>query len=179
MDNSQFHDQPQENLIPNEIPSGLKTLCILSFVMCGIMLLMNLLGLRNFVISDSEIEQSYDMMQQFNSGFSMDYDEYANSIRVGAWNNLLTLVLNIGSLVGVILMYKMKKKGFMIYAISEFVPYLTMIFFSGQSSKMFGGDFFKVSGMSMQTLVIISITIMVLIDGLFVFLYSRHLKSLK
>lgn len=179
MDNQQFHDQPQQELIPQEMPSGLKTLCILSFVMCGLMLLINLLGLRNFVLSDAEIEQSYDMMQQFNSSFSMDYDEYAQSIRTGAWNNLLSLVLNIGSLVGVIMMYKLKRKGFFIYAISEFVPYLTMFFMSANSTKMMGGDFLKVAGLSPIALMIISMSIMMIIDGLFVFLYSKHLKSLK
>ncbi len=175
----QFQDEPMENMMPKEIPSGLKTLCILTFVMCGLMILANLVGLKNFTATEEEIGQQYDMIQKFNPDMDMEFSEFVAQSKASAWNNLLSLVLNIGSLIGAIMMYKMQKKGFWLYTISEFLPYITMIFFGGNASKMGGGQFMQLTGISMQTLVIISMVVMVLIDGLFIFLYSRHLKSMQ
>lgn len=98
-------------------PEMLYRLCIASFIMCGISILMyGILSLVN-VLDEAMINQ---LWPQFTKTYPILNEEdpilfFHNMGQVGIY----TFLANIGSLIGVLLMWRLKKTGFHIYTISE------------------------------------------------------------
>lgn len=162
-------------LIPNEKPQALKTLCILSFIGCGLIFLLSLLSIPNILKSDEakqkEIEQvrgfSEDMANQLELQY-MDPSYKTKMISKLIVDNAFLAF----TLIGVVLMWRLKKKGFYIYAASE-ILYYGSGFLTGQGdpSKMMDSmpAFMKNVAFAVFGLVII-------LDLLFIFLYWRQTK---
>ena len=132
----------EEDKIINR-PKFLSFLCILTFIFAG-------LGCLSCIVTPL----TADMVKEFMLT-TPNYDEevMAETLRVieAGWGYyMLTLLLTIGSLLGAIMMWKLKKNGFHLYAISNllllFVPTLILgiaiswfaIFFSVGFIGMYG-----------------------------------------
>ena len=117
-DNQQFNDF--ENPVPQR-PTGLTVACVLSFISAGWFTLANLITFLsyNFMKSLSSDENYLEMMEKF----APDMDEFEAAMEaqfaVSRVSYLLQALLYIGSFIGVLYMWRLQKKGFHIYAISQ------------------------------------------------------------
>lgn len=109
-----------ENPTPKR-PDGLTVACVLSFISAGWFTLANLITFLsyNFMKSLSSDENYLEMMEKF----APDMDEFEASMEaqfaVSRVSYLLQALLYIGSFIGVLYMWRLQKKGFHIYAISQ------------------------------------------------------------
>lgn len=124
MENQFAHEVENENIeTPPKRPKFLSVLCILTFIFTGLGILSCLLTpvfadmLKGFIVNAPNYNEA----------------EQADSLKVigAGWGYyMLTLLLTIGSLVGAILMWKLKKNGFHFYAFSNlavlFLPTLVL-----------------------------------------------------
>lgn len=167
-----------ENINPISKPERsqlLKVLCILSFVMCALSLLKEISGLiQNTPEARREqIEQvrtiKPDMADAMeNEMIALQEIPY---YKVAPYLDILYILL---SFLGVFMMWNLNKKGFYIYSIAEILPYTAYIFlgdstFGFANSIIPGGAKFAM----------IAIIFMVIIDLVFVALYSKCLKEMK
>lgn len=131
-------------------PATLSVLCILTFIFSG-------LGCLSSIFTPLYADTIIEFMKT-----SPEFDEEAMAdtlklLNAGWGYYILTLVLTVGSLVGAILMWKLKKNGFHFYAFSNlallFVPTLVL-------------------GMSISWFAII-------LSAAFIGMYAMHLKYMK
>lgn len=161
----------------NKRPSGLNTLAILSFIMCGIMILIYLFSLISSLTTSPEeslakLERaSPEMAEKMKDLYT---PEMMNNSLIGAAGGL---ILNFLSLYGVMMMYKLKKTGFYLYTAGELLTYVLSFAFGGTQAMTAS---FSAMGMgdSITNVIYVIIGIMLLLDLLFIFLYSKHLKSM-
>lgn len=152
----------------------LTVLCVLSFIMCAIGFLS---GIWNIYQSTPEAMQKN--IEQFRSINPEMADQMENNMIEMQSNSFykimpyLSLVYTLISFLGVMMMWNFKRTGFYIYAIAEILPYSSFIFMGKNSLKMMGPP-----GGNNATFAMIGIVLMVAIDLLFVFLYSRNLKEM-
>ncbi len=160
----------------NERPQFLKVICTLSFIMCGLMILMGLFGLKNLFLSPEEIMGSNPYLQTMQDNNPMAYQAMLDSMQYKNMNAIFSLITPLISLGGVILMWKMKKSGFYLYLVGEFLPYISIALTSGISAM-----YASVSTLGEQGTTIINVFIgmVVIFDILFVVLYAVNLKHLK
>ncbi len=99
-------------------PNFLKVLCILSFVMCGLWIIVFLFGwIISMSISSDAISQVWEKILSQEPRLS-DADPMQFMSEVSKLC-LYFLLANIVSLVGVIMMWRMNKTGFFIYVAAE------------------------------------------------------------
>jgi hypothetical protein len=119
-------DQQFNNTLTNQTegdvqrPAFLKVLCILSFVMCGLWIIVFLFGwLISMNINSEAISQVWEKILAEEPRLA-DVDPMAFMAEVSKVC-LFFLLANIVSLVGVMLMWRMNKMGFFIYVAAELV----------------------------------------------------------
>lgn len=164
-------------IIPNEKPQALKTLCILSFIGCGLIFILSLMSIPNILKSDEkkqqEIEQVRGFSEEMADQLEMQYMDPSYKTRM-----ISKLVIDIGFLtltfVGVLMMWRLKKTGFYIYAASEILYYFSG-FITGQGDPMKMMDSFP--GF-MKNIAFVVLGLMVVQDLLFIFLYWRQTKHM-
>lgn len=142
-----------------ERPEFLKILCILSFVACGLMILFYSIGTMCLALSEEVVTSTWDKIVESNPALA-EVDPMLFFHQVGMLS-LYCLIANIFSLVGVIMMWRLEKIGFFIYAIAE----LATNFFSldvdmGQESSPVGT------------------IVMVVLDLVFIVMYFLNLKHM-
>jgi len=165
-------------VIPQERPQALKTLCILSYIGCALIFLLSLLSIPNILKSDEakqrEIEQVRQMSEEMADQLELQYMDpsYKSKMTGKLVVDLAFLAL---TFTGVMMMWKLKKTGFYIYAASEVLYYFSG-YLSGQGdpSKMLDSmpAMFKNIAMGFVVLMIIQ-------DLLFIFLYWRQTKHMR
>jgi hypothetical protein len=139
-------EQPNINHpVPPQRSGLLTTLCILTWVMGGISIILKLFAL---------ISPSY----------------------VPVYQILIDLLVNIGSILAAVMMWKLNRVGLLIYAICELIPAITNIAFGGASMAAIM-PLINLSGMDPMVLFYSSIVLTVVIDLVFVFLYHLGLKQ--
>jgi hypothetical protein len=146
-----------------ERPTFLKVLCILTFVNCGIMILIYFLGSLALGVSGEraeeameKISQSYPQLQlQLPTG---DPSELFHQIGMIC---LICLLANIASLIGAIMMWNLNKIGFFIYVVAEL-------------STNFVGVSMNASADGSASYV--GLTFNILIDLIFIIMYAVNLK---
>lgn len=153
----------------------LTTLCILSFIMCAIGVL---LGLYNMYQSQPDVmQQNIEKVRAFNPEMA---DQMENNViamqespfaKVYPYINLVFILL---SFLGVLMMWNMNKKGFYIYSIAEILPYSSYFFMKSASVQIPG-----MSSDMASKIMIITMVVMILIDVLFVGLYAKQTKDFK
>jgi hypothetical protein len=141
-----------------ERPQFLKVLCILSFVACGLMILIYGLGTMCLALNEEMIAGVWDKVVNANPQFEnvnpMEFFHEFGMICV------YCLIANLFSLVGVIMMWRLEKIGFFIYAIAELsTNFFSMNLNTGEESKSYGGMIFSI-----------------LIDLAFIVMYFLNLK---
>lgn len=139
-------------------PDFLKILCILSFVCCGLMILVFSMGLVTLFLSEEMINKMWENVIRAQPQLeSIDRFEFFHRFGIACVFNLIG---NIVSLIGVILMWQLKKAGFFIYAIAELaVNFFGVDLNTGTESASHAGLIF-----------------MLLIDLVFIMMYASNLK---
>jgi hypothetical protein len=160
----QFNSNFSNDLPPSpERPTFLKVLCILTFVNCGIMILIYLLGSLALGISGERAEELMGNMTQNYPQLQMQFpvenaSEFFHQIGMIC---LICLFANIASLVGAIMMWNLNKIGFFIYVIAELsTNFIGMnMNASAEGGKSYGGLIFTI-----------------VIDLIFIIMYAVNLK---
>jgi hypothetical protein len=154
-----YNDQFANDLAPlPDRPQFLKVLCILSFVACGLFILIYSLGSMAMGMSEETISGVWDKVIESQPQLeSVNPVDFFHEVGKLCLYNLLT---NIASLVGVILMWRLNKIGFVIYIIAELATN-----FMGLDMNVEGAD---KSSLSM----IFSIAV----DLVFIVMYALNLK---
>ncbi|WP_317898951.1 hypothetical protein [Aurantibacillus circumpalustris] len=153
----QFMDESNGEL---QRPDFLKIICILSFVACGLMILICCIGAMALSLDATTIEKLWEKVVESNPQF--DEIEPMQFVHSFGMVCVYTLISNIFSLIGVIMMWRLEKIGFVVYAIAE----LSTHFYSfdmGTSSKNQSS---------------IGLIIGVLIDLIFIAMYFANLKHM-
>ncbi len=116
-------DEVQNDMGQPKRPKTLTVLCILTFIFTG-------LGALSSILTPFYADTMVEFMK---SGPNFDEEAMAENLKVltAGWGYyMLTLALTIGSLIGAIMMWKLKKNGFHFYAVSNlallFVPTLVL-----------------------------------------------------
>jgi hypothetical protein len=154
-----YNDQFANDLAPlPDRPQFLKVLCILSFVACGLFILIYSIGSMAMGMSEETISGVWDKVIESQPQLeSVNPVDFFHEVGKLCLYNLLT---NIASLVGVILMWRLNKIGFVIYIIAELATN-----FMGLDMNVEGAD---KSSLSM----IFSIAV----DLVFIVMYALNLK---
>lgn len=141
-----------------EKPQFLKILCILSFVACGLMILLYAIGTMALGVSEAAIAGPWAQIVQGNPTLEdVDPMEFFHQVGIIC---VYGLIANIFSLIGVIMMWKLEKMGFFLYAIAELATnFFSMNLDMGQQEKSYGGMIF-----------------MILVDLVFITMYFVNLK---
>ena len=164
----------EELLFVPKRPPFLQVLCILSFVGCGIMILAGLFGLKNLFHSQEEIlnDQNLQMMKQMSED---SYNAVAESLQYKNINAICGLLFPLLSLMGVLLMWNLKKTGFYIYVVAELLPYILSIALGGVKSIEAMGGMMP----HLESLIYVIVGIMIAFDIAFVIMYAVNLKHMK
>lgn len=103
-----------------KMPGFLKVLCILSFIGVGISIIMSIVG----YVGLSALSSMSSTLSSFSEGTEMNtaVSSMDALIKNGALYYILLIVAALVCLVGVIMMWKLKKTGFYIYVIGEIAP---------------------------------------------------------
>ena len=99
-------------------PMLLKVLCIISFIACGLTIAWDLIGTITSFMSSEILDGLFS-----NKNLS-------ESFQYGGANSARSLVTEIFSLLGVLMMWKLNRKGFYIYVVAELANYLCGVDFS-------------------------------------------------
>ncbi len=166
-----------ENQTLNEAPvrsQFLKTLCILSFIMCGISFLSGIWGIYQ---SQPEVMQkNIEQVRTINPDMADQMENQILEMQSNPFSSVapyLGLIYTVLSFLGVIMMWNLTKKGFYIYAIAEILPYTSFIFMGKNSLSMMSPPGANSSAIAMGAMIF-----MVIIDVLFVGLYAKNLKEM-
>lgn len=118
--NTEQEYQNFENPVPQR-PNGLTIACVLSFLNAGLQFISNIFSYLAYNVMHElgQSEEYYEMMEKF----MPDMDEFETAMEaqlaVPRTSYLLTALLFAASFVGVLYMWRLQKKGFHIYAISQ------------------------------------------------------------
>ncbi len=139
-------------------PEMLKILCILSFIMCGLLLIAYSVGTMFISLKAETINQVWDKVVESNPQFAdRDPVEFFHEFGMIC---LYGLIATVFSLIGVIMMWRLDRIGFFIYTVAELATNLFSM--SGDNeSRSLGGTIF-----------------MVLLDLVFIILYFTQLKAM-
>jgi hypothetical protein len=152
------------NSISNEkLFSALKTLCILSYLMCAFWFIMCPMSIAMFSQMDQKMVDFMNTQNPGQGDIMQTIQPFIKPMFLGV------LALNVLSLVGVVLMHKLKFYGLYIYIVGELGFVVLGSFFKidglqSNSNQVFGG--------LIQTLMMIGI------DSIFIFQYRNILKAI-
>jgi hypothetical protein len=154
-------------------PQLLTVICILSFIMCGLGLLG---GIYNIIQNTPEnMAEGIEKMRQFSPEVADKMEENMIAmqdntfIQISPYLNLVYLLL---SFMGVLMMWKLQKKGFYIYLAGELLPYLGFIIAGKEMMAMMSGP----AGGEMAGAVIMGL--MLIFDIAFFIMYAVNLKKM-
>ena len=117
-DNQQYNDfetpEPQR-------PTGLTVWCVLSFINAGWQILANIVTflMYNLMKEIGQSEEYLEMMEKFAPNVDDIESAMQVQLAVSRMSYLVQALLYVGSFIGVLYMWRLQKKGFHIYAISQ------------------------------------------------------------
>ena len=139
-DNQQFNDF--ENPEPQR-PSGLSVWCVLSFINAGWQFLGNIISFLAYNVMQElgQSEEYYELVEKY----VPDTEQFENTMQaqlaVSRVSYLLTALLFVASFYGVLQMWKLQKRGFHIYAISQIlILIVTAIFVTSVTGASIWGS---------------------------------------
>lgn len=143
-----------------ERPDFLKIICILSFIASGLMILVYSLGTLALGLSAGTIEEVWPkMVEGFPEFENVDGVEFFNEVGMLSVYGLLA---NIFSLIGVIMMWRLEKLGFYIYAVAELlVNFFSLNVNTGEQGPQYGSLIFSI-----------------ILDLVFIVMYFMNLKHM-
>lgn len=120
----QFNNDPNyqdfENPTPKR-PDGLTVACVLSFINAGWQILANIVTflMYNLMKEIGQSEEYLEMMEKFAPNVDDIESAMQAQFAVSRMSYLVQALLYVGSFIGVLYMWRLQKKGFHIYAISQ------------------------------------------------------------
>ena len=142
-DNNQNIDN-FENPAPKR-PNGLTVACVLSFISAGWFALGNLITFLSYNVMKSMVsdENYLEMMEKFVPNMDEFEATMEAQFAVSRVSYLLQALLYIGSFIGVLFMWRLQKKGFHIYAISQILLLIvTAVFVTSVTGVSIWGSVF-------------------------------------
>lgn len=102
-------------------PNGLTIACVLSFINAGLQFISNIFSYLayNVMHEVGQSEEYYEMMEKFMPDMEQFETVMEAQLAVPRISYILTALLFAASFVGVFYMWRLQKKGFHIYAISQ------------------------------------------------------------
>lgn len=147
--NDEMSEAPQR-------PEMLKVLCILSFIMCGLLLVAYSIGTMFINLNPATLGDAWDKVIESNPQFAdRDPAEFFHEFGMIC---LYGLIATVFSLIGVIMMWRLDRIGFFIYTVAELGTNLFSMS-TGTEGRSYGGTIF-----------------MVLLDLVFIVLYFTQVK---
>ncbi len=172
-DHQEIQDEVLELEDESKLPKGLKIIGILSFINIGLSFIMELIQIMNGKISEEKLlaaKVSALKVAKQTSGFWADLTRESAEVsyqmgliindKFAFYHTYMLVSIFIG-FIGVFLMFRLKKLGFHFYIIYSLLGVISMYFF------------FPPHLVQMSTLITALVS-----SGLFVWLYSRHIKSM-
>ncbi len=156
------------------IPKTLKTLGILSLIMGGLMIVMGLWNIKTtYAPSESDTEKTQIMLEQVEKNSPEKYEDAVKLLDNAGPQAVAGVLTQIISVIGVILMLKLKKNGFYIYLFGELLPYIITIALLGLNGFVGAAAFFGETAALVGWIVF---GLMIVLDIVFIVLYSKQVK---
>ena len=172
METTNFIEPVNESASPKR-PKMLMVLCILSFICCGLGLLG---GIYNIIQNRPEamaenIEKLRQVMPEMADRLEQNMIEAQENVymQIVPYLNFVYLLI---SFMGIFMMWKLNRKGYLVYLAGELLPYVGFIVAAKPMLAMMGG------GGMMANVGLISTIFMVVFDLLFIILYRVALKKI-
>jgi hypothetical protein len=156
-------------------PQLLTVLCVLSFIMCGFTIISTVMNIAQN--SPESHQRSVEQIRTINPAMADQMEDTFAMMESNIYLKLspyINLIFMLGSFLGVMMMWKLNKTGFYIYAVAEILPYISYLFVDASKMSIPGVS----AGMG-ATIMMVSLVFMILCDLVFVFLYSRNLKIMQ
>ncbi len=153
----------------------LTVLCVLSFIMCALTIISSVMNIAQN--SPESHQRSVEQIRTINPVMADQMEDTFLMMESNTYLKLspyINLVFMLGSFLGVMMMWKLNKKGFYIYAVAEILPYISYLFVDASKISVPGLS----AGMG-ATVMMVSLVFMILCDLVFVFLYSKNLKLME
>lgn len=142
-----------------ERPDFLKILCILSFVACGLLILLCSLGTLVFALDEATIEEVWSKAIETNPQLeALDATSFLHNFGLIC---VYMLIATAFSLTGVIMMWRMEKMGFYIYVVAELSTH-----------------FFRMDSGNQQETSYVGLIFGIAIDLIFIAMYFVNLKHM-
>lgn len=152
-------------------PQFLTVLCILTWISCGLLLIMTLWGVA-FKASPEEQFEQVEKMREINPEMA-DQMEAAFEAQNNS-NQTVGLVLNLVALAlsayGAYMMWQLNRTGFYVYLGGEIIPYFGFLT---------GGSENALAAMGGQAMAAGIIGLMVVLDLVFIGMYASNLKHMR
>lgn len=150
----------------NRIPAFLKVLCILTFVGAGF----GILGGFYAVFANDWTIKTLEMSQDNPFSIGIDYSAYIEKLRAwGVVAGLLNVLGNGLSLLGALMMWKLRKTGYYIYVVGHIIPLVALYALLGGGPGMGAWQGFQVLTQAMGIIFPIA----------FIIMYGVNLKHMK
>lgn len=157
-------------------PQFLTVLCILSFIGIGLVLAGTLIGI---VMNTPERQaEQIEQLRQFSPAMAEQMEDQLLAQQENVFykiQNYIGILFLIGSFLGVLQMWNLKKSGFLIYTLSELIPYLFIIMGGKEMMQAFG----SMGGGGMEAVAFGTIILMFVFDAAFVIMYAVNRKYMK
>ncbi|MBK7666328.1 MAG: hypothetical protein IPJ32_02690 [Sphingobacteriaceae bacterium] len=156
-------------------PQLLTVICILGFIMCGIGLLS---GVWNIIQNTPEnMAESIEKMRDFSPEMADKMEENMMAMQDNVYMQVspyLNFVYILLSFMGILMMWKLQKKGFYLYLAGEILPYLGFIVAGKETMAMMG----SAGGGAGEIAGFVVVGLMLLFDAAFVIMYAVNLKRM-
>lgn len=173
METTLQNDNPFQPAQPAR-PQFLTVICVLSFIMCAL----SFVGSVWNIIKDTpeNMEQSIEQMRTVSPQMADNLEQMMIEKQNNTYmqiSNYLNMVYMLLSFMGVMMMWKLNKKGFYIYLAGELLPYIGFIIaWKPMMAMMSGGGMMPAIGPIM-------VVLMLVFDIAFFIMYAVNLKYMK
>lgn len=164
-------------------PTFLSVLCTLTFIGAGLMLLFSLFSIQETFFTTTQekierMEKAYEPMENSMPGITEKMIDFViENDKHAVPNFLLNFFGQILSLVGAILMWKLRKSGFWLYAAAEILPSVISFAFLNGMKAMTG--MLSAFGPMVENIGMVFIVIILILDFAFIVMYAANVKYMK
>ncbi len=157
-------------------PDFLSVICILSFIGCGIAFLGGIYGIIQN--TPENMAKNIEQVRAFNPAMADQLEENMIAMQDNVYMQIspyLNFVYLLLSFLGVLMMWKLNKKGFYLYLAGELLPYIPMLVMGKQTMSMMG----SMGGGGAQAIGLVVLVCMLVFDIVFIAMYGVNLKHMK
>jgi hypothetical protein len=143
--------------------------------MCGISFLSGIWGI--YQSTPEAMQKNVEQLRSYNPDMADKMEDQMIEMQNNPYSKVapyLGLAYTLLSFLGVLMMWNLTKRGFYIYAIAEILPYTSFVFMGKNSLAMMGPPGGNNTAIAMGVMIV-----MVIVDIVFVAMYSRTLKEMK